>query len=71
MKEYEKVEGGVKKTFSWGYSIVYGAFEDCFTNSELMDVLKDYQLMLDAGIIDKTDSTYIKIKEKVKLKIKA
>ena len=72
MKDYERVEGGVKKTFSWGYSICYGNFEDCFTKAELLEVLKDYTTMIDNEIIDpKTDETYKKIKEKMKAKIKA
>ena len=72
MKEYEKVKGGVKKSYSWGYSIVYGAFEDCFTTSELIQVLKDYQTMADSGAIDpKTDKIFLKLKAKAKAKADA
>ena len=72
MKEYEKILGGVKKHHSWGYSIVYGSFEDCFTASELIEVLKNYQVMADSGAIDpKTDKVFLKLKAKVKSKADA
>lgn len=68
MKDYEEVPGGVRKNFVWGYVIVYAPFADCFTQSELIEVLKDMKAMLDVGIKDpKLD----KKMDNVKLKLKA
>lgn len=70
MREYEEVDGGVRKTFSWGYAEIYGAFEDCFTDKELLTVLRDLKTMKDNGIKDdRLDEKYKKVKEKLKAKV--
>ena len=71
MKNYKEIEGGVKKTFSWGYVKIYAAFEDCFTKDELLRVLEDFMVLDAAGILNsELKAKFTKIKEKVKVKFK-
>jgi hypothetical protein len=41
--QFEILPNGVKKKYNFGYSIVYGNIEDCFTDSERDDIIVKLQ----------------------------
>lgn len=43
MRSWRRIEGGVEKIHSWGVSRVYGSFEKCFDNDELIKVKCDLE----------------------------
>ena len=52
MRSFEKIEGGVRKFHSWGYSEIYmDNFADCFTDEELDQVVLHLTKLKNAGAL--------------------
>ena len=67
MRGWERIEGGVRKYHDWGYVEVYAETENCFTEEELKEVLRD----LDGRFrIDALNVEEIALLEKIKAHFK-
>lgn len=70
MMRWELIEGGVRKHFSWGYSEIYAATEDCFTKEELIQVVTElHQRKQMNALGPEAAALYGKLQKKLKGKV--